>query len=184
MKLYRGFEQRPKGAIPKVVQEYEELIKIRESIASKNPRIIDFLREMGEERFARLVELGKIVGPQFFTDDKEMAKGFAGEKGFLFVMDVPDDVVRNHYRGEEQMAARRELRYGSNFVFSGKELYERKDEWHMDLVDVVIEREGEKPRSEVIAEKRTIDHPIRGADDLSDRDKAALEEMRSKVKRS
>jgi hypothetical protein len=46
---------------------------------------------MGKERFARWGELAKIAGAQFFTDDAEMARGFAGDKGFLIVIDLPDE---------------------------------------------------------------------------------------------
>ena len=40
----------------------------------------------------RWAELSKIAGPQFFTDNEAVARGFAGEKGFVIALDVAGEI--------------------------------------------------------------------------------------------
>lgn len=135
MKLYRGYKKRPHIATPKMEEEYqalkEEITAKQAELRSrlgKDPLITDLLREVGQEKIVRFNELRQIVGDQFFADQEIVAREFAGEKGFVITLDVPDDVANAHYRGEQVMRRGTENRYVSNFVFRGNEIRELNQE--------------------------------------------------------
>ena len=88
MKLYRGYKKRPKFASPKLVQEWEELSRLKESCIAETKDIIKVINKMGADKFTRWAELSPIVGPQFFTDQEVVAREFAGGKGFVVAFEV------------------------------------------------------------------------------------------------
>ena len=133
--------------VGKLATEWDELNAAKKAAAEGTSNPVDIVRKMGEERFARWGELSKIAGSQFFTDDAEMARGFAGDKGFLIVVDLPDDVAHEHYRGDQMMARDGKSRLISNFVFSGKELAQITQDGKADFVELELERKSKEGRA-------------------------------------
>lgn len=199
MKLYRGYEERPKMLVGKLANEWNELDTAKKAAAEGAKNVVDMVNRMGKERFARWADLAKIAGAQFFTDDAEMARGVAGGKGFLMVVDIPDEVAHEHYKGDQMMARDGKPRFISNFVFSGKELAQIAQDGKADLVELEIERKNKEGKvtsgtdalEARIAELRTEDsmtpkpfHTIRRTHDLSEKDRKALEGFRNKLAES
>lgn len=196
MKLYRGYQDRPKMLVGKVEAEWNELNAAKKAASEGTSNIIDVMKRMGEERFARWGELAKIAGAQFFTDDEAMARGYAGEKGFLIVVDIPDEDAHAHYRGDQMLmrGGGEAPRAVSNFVFSGKELAQIAQDGHADLVELEREKKNKEGKAVAgvdalearVAELRTEDsktpyalRTIRDEHDLSKRDRKAIGELRN-----
>ena len=162
MKLYRGYKEKPKLLIPKLKEELERLRQ--ENDKHVHLPIQEHLRNMGKEKMLRKYELEKIAGSQFFTDDEQAAREFAGDQGFVIVLDVPDLVAMDHFAGSQTMAPAGIVRYVTNFVFSGDELY-GNPEWKMDLIEVGMEKKNDN--REIVeklrdAEKRINEHGKNG----------------------
>ena len=138
MKLFRGYKQLPRWPIPKIKQELAELEAECRAIPGT---IIDAIKTMGRARFIRLTELRVICSPQFFTDQPEVAREFAGEKGFLITLEVPDDVAQKHYRGEQVMRRGGVVRYVSNYVFKGEEILHQNTLNPSSVEFIQLERE-------------------------------------------
>jgi hypothetical protein len=196
MKLYRGYQDRPKMLVGKVETEWNELNAAKKAAAEGTSNPVDIVRKMGEERFARWGELAKIAGAQFFTDDEAAARGFAGEKGFLIIVDIPDEDAHSHYRGDQMMmrGGGEAPRLVSNFVFSGKELAQLTQDGHADFVELEIEKKNKEGKvapdvdalEARVAGLRTEEskkpesfHTIRGNHDLSEGDRKAIGDLRT-----
>ncbi|EKD64625.1 MAG: hypothetical protein ACD_50C00335G0001 [uncultured bacterium] len=108
-----------------------------------------------------------------------MARGFAGEKGFLIVVDISDEIAGEHYSGDQIMAREGKPRPISNFVFSGKELARISKDGNANIIDLEIERRSKEGRADSLEVNpfRTI----RGNDDLSEKDRSALEDIRRTI---
>jgi len=88
----------------------------------------------------RFKALRKIADAQFFTDDREIATEFAGKNGFLVEIDI-DSRTALDLRREQVMAPRKNMRYSSNVVFSGRELAQNLKEWKVAIISLQKERE-------------------------------------------
>lgn len=155
MKLYRGYVDKPKIATPEAVEEYKRLAELRDEINNRLKNPADIVREMGITNFNRLNELKKIVGDQFFTDDEEMARGFAGERGYVIKMDVPDEIAQEHYSGVEMMARDGSPRPITNYKFTGKELWGiyNDQKWKIDLIELERENLGKEGNNPLVPPK-------------------------------
>ena len=125
MQLYRGFKEKPVIFDEAAAAVLEELSRAREAALAKTeatePTLKGLMDEMGAERFARWWVLTNAKEGQFFTDDEAMARGAAGEKGYVISMDVEDGVAAVHYSGTEMMSKGRERgRMVTNFFFLEK----------------------------------------------------------------
>jgi hypothetical protein len=181
MKLYRGYKTTPKMFIPKLAEELEELNRKAEGI--KTSDLVEFIKQMGAEAVARRAELQQIAGKKFFTDDEANARDFAGENGFVMTLEIPDEIAQKHYEGEQVMSAGDTPRYGSNFVFTGRELQDHLDEWKFDVVNLEEERaSAEREKTERVSEGKTpIDKTVYGNADLDPESLKHLNEFREKM---
>lgn len=149
MKLYRGYQNRPKFLIPTLAREWQELNRMKKEYAAETTSLADLVTKMGEERLTRWAELAQIASPQFFTDQEVVAREFAGDKGFVIVLELDDEKAQEYYQGEQQMLRGDKLQYVSNFVFSGEELGRHLTDWRFDLLDLREQRlEGINPSKE------------------------------------
>lgn len=173
MKLYRGYKQRPKILNQALAEELKQLNAVAKS-GPEGETIVEAIHRMGGDEFVRHVELRQIAGPQFFTNDEQVARTFAGPEGFVIEMDVPPEEADVHYQGEQSMRSGEDTAYSSNYVFLGTEIADKLSEWKVDLIELGVEnleaaQEIEKPR---------IDRTVRGSDELSPQDKAAINDLR------
>lgn len=156
MNLYRGTQKHPRFFVENLQKKLEEL----EALAGASPEkesIPDFLRRVGADNAVELHNLRGIGGAQFFTENETIAREFAGDKGFVITMVVPDEVAWAHYQGEATMTPAKEQRYSSNYVFSGKEIHDHLAEWNVDVIEMErenIELSGEAERNPAASEFR------------------------------
>jgi len=170
MKLYRGYKDRPIMWISKFEDELASLNKQVEGL-----NLIQIIKKLNAENLTRLIELRRLKGPQFFTDREEVAKDFAGDKGFIIVLDVPDKEARGHWQDWQDMAPSGKRHYAvDNYVFRGDELAQHS-EWKTDLIE--REREGEGKTHDESAFSK-----LRGIGGLPMGDKVALDQLRSKFR--
>ncbi|MEX2028786.1 MAG: hypothetical protein WD988_04790 [Candidatus Curtissbacteria bacterium] len=146
MKLFRGYQEEPRFLDGDLEKEHESLEAKRRKIRTENPNFtsVERLDAMGDDMI-RLIELRQIAGTQFFTDDEQIAREFAGDSGFVVAIDLEEDEVKKHYQGEQVASPAGKARYVSNFVFSGKELMENGDRWKLETNSATREKEGNLP---------------------------------------
>lgn len=164
MKLYRGCTKIPKFFISKLQKEYYSLENEAQKLP-KNLSLVEFIKIFGSEKLIRLHELRKIAHSQFFTDNLEIAKQFADEKGFVVELDIDDVIAREHYQGEQVVtgnAKNSKPQYCSNFVFKGKELYEFAMSKRIEVKSISDFKNPE----------------LKKIEDLNPKDPAAIEEFR------
>lgn len=180
MKLYRGYRTRPKVFTLKSDKELNELkVLYRDSGAESAENVIDAIKKMGVENFTRFTELRRLAGPQFYTDDESIARGFAGEKGFVHILEIEDDAAREHYQGSQLMAPAGEPRIANNFVFRGRELMQHP-EWKRDFIEMERE-EAEKEIKPSGIESSSVFRTIREPGNLSTKDRDALREFQKSL---
>lgn len=147
MKLFRGYQEEPRFLDPGQEKEYDDLeAKIR-GLRKEKSTSLEVLDAMGEDMI-RLIELRQIAGDQFFTDDEQIAKEFAGDNGFVVSIDPDEDEVKKHYAGEQVTSPAGKARYVSNFRFSGKELMENRDRWELETSSMAKGKEGNLPTNQ------------------------------------
>lgn len=149
MKLYRGFKELPKIFIPKLAQEFRELQVLHREAVEDSKTPLDIIRIMGQEKFLRWAELGKIAGAQFFTDQEQITREVAGDKGYVLALEVDNEIAQGHYQGEQIMERGGERRYISNFVFSGEELARLAKDNQVELIDIAKELAEQKEITEI-----------------------------------
>lgn len=129
MKLYRGYRTKPIFPTPELAKEFVAFTDKKDST--------DELKD-GPYYFARRAELGKIFGPQYFTDQELIARRFAlKDQCFIVAIDVNNEVAQSHYDGEVPFAAYEEINSGiaSIFVFTGEELAQNRHEWKLESTE-------------------------------------------------
>lgn len=155
MQLYRGTQKRPRFFVMKLQDTLENLESLASATTEKES-IFEYIQRVGADTVVELHNLRGIGGAWFFTDDETVAREFAGDKGFLITMDIDGETAGEHSQGTQMMSPGKEVRYASNFVFGGKELYEHLVEWKIDVIE--IERENAELHSEA---KRGADSEFR-----------------------
>ena len=178
MKLYRGYKKRPYIYTEKLQKEFLELEeKLREG--PEKEILTATLHRMGIDAMDRHFDLRKIGGPQFFTNMESLARDFAGQDGFVMIIDVPDEVADEHYQGEEVMHPGAEMVFNSNYVFMGEEIAEHLADWNVDLIE--MERESHEVQAEA-SPHRDPNQTIRGNEDLTESDHEAINQFRQHFK--
>lgn len=184
MKLYRGYKKKPKFLTPTLTEEYEALNALRNKLHDENPDLRDLLRAMGIERMNRLLELQNIANPQFFTELENVARAFAGKKGFIVRLELDDAIAHEHNHGIQWMRNDQGKPMPvTNFVFPAKELSQHMKDWKFDLIDIEndrTERLGDDRTSSAELDRRPniLRDRITNIADLSPRDQQALSELR------
>jgi hypothetical protein len=128
MKLYRGYKTEPRFLTKDLEYELQDLQALFDD------------DELPKGSIQRFKALRKIADAQFFTDDREIATEFAGKNGFLVEIDI-DSRTALDLRREQVMAPRKNMRYSSNVVFSGRELAQNLKEWKVAIISLQKERE-------------------------------------------
>ncbi len=140
MKLYRGFKQRPKFYLSQSETELE-ILEQRSEILSKTTGLFEYFRAFKE--LPRLNELRRIAQPQYFTDQEQIARDFAGEKGFVLVIEIDETEALRHHRGQQHMAPNKHPILADNYLFSAKELADLAKSGLVELIELEFERDPE-----------------------------------------
>lgn len=144
MKLYRGTKTPPMIMTPKMEEEFKQLNEHFEGI--KNLPLIDRLRD---PLMLRRAELGQLV-TNFFTNDPTIAEYYAGKDGYVTEIDVDEKFAKEHYEGEQQVG---DHMYSSNFVLSGRELFDLNQQGKIDWHQM-------RKEDEIKSEIKIADKPI------------------------
>jgi hypothetical protein len=129
MKLYRGYKTEPRFLTKDLEYELRDLQALFDE------------DELPKGSIGRFKELRQISQDQFFSDDRQTASDSAGENGFLMEIDVDDRTTFDHYRGDQAMAPKREMRCSSNFFSFGSELARNLKNWKITVINLAKERE-------------------------------------------
>lgn len=131
MKLYRGVKTFPKLYTPEVKAHHQVIDYELEKMEAEGAGMIDLLRHAARKNLTAFMQL---ANSQFYTDQYEIAKDFAGENGYIMSIDVPLGLAMDHYKGEQRVKST--AMPCSNFVFSGEELEKNTDQWKLEVEDL------------------------------------------------